>query len=29
MDVGEALLPYKNATNIFLQIKKKNPYFKI
>jgi hypothetical protein len=24
MDVVEALLPYRNATNIFLQISKKN-----
>jgi hypothetical protein len=29
MDVGEALLPYRNATNIFLQISKKCSYFKI
>jgi hypothetical protein len=30
MDAVEALLPYRNATNIFLQIsKKKNSYFKI
>jgi hypothetical protein len=29
MDVVEALLPYRNATNIYLQIKKKNSYFKI
>jgi hypothetical protein len=29
MDVGEALLPYRNATNIFLQIPKKFSYFKI
>jgi hypothetical protein len=29
MDVGEALLPYRNATNIFLQISKKFVYFKI
>jgi hypothetical protein len=29
MDVGEALLPYSNATNIFLQISKKCSYFKI
>jgi hypothetical protein len=29
MDVGEALLPYRNATNIFLQIPKKFSYIKI
>jgi hypothetical protein len=29
MDVVEALLPYRNATNIFLQISKKCSYFKI
>jgi hypothetical protein len=29
MDVVEALLPYRNATNIFLQISKKFSYFKI
>jgi hypothetical protein len=29
MDVGEALLPCRNATNIFLQISKKFSYFKI
>jgi hypothetical protein len=29
MDVGEALLPYRNATNIFLQISKRFSYFKI
>jgi hypothetical protein len=29
MDVGEALLPYRNATNIFLQISKKISHFKI
>jgi hypothetical protein len=29
MDVGEALLPYRKATNIFLQISKKLSYFKI
>jgi hypothetical protein len=29
MDVGETLLPYRNATNIFLQISKKISYFKI
>jgi hypothetical protein len=29
MDVGEALLPYRNATNIFLQISKKISYLKI
>jgi hypothetical protein len=29
MDVVEALLPYRNATNIFLQISKNVSYFKI
>jgi hypothetical protein len=29
MDVVEALLPYRNTTNIFLQISKKISYFKI
>jgi hypothetical protein len=29
MDVVEALFPYRNATNIFLQISKKFSYFKI
>jgi hypothetical protein len=29
MDAIEALLPYRNATNIFLQISKKNSYFEI
>jgi hypothetical protein len=29
MDAVEALLPYRNATNIFLQISKKFSYFKI
>jgi hypothetical protein len=29
MDVAEALLPYRIATNIFLQISKKVSYFKI
>jgi hypothetical protein len=29
MDVVEALLPYRNATNIFLQISKNVLYFKI
>jgi hypothetical protein len=29
MNVVEALLPYRNATNIFLQISKKFSYFKI
>jgi hypothetical protein len=29
MDVGEALLPYRNAINIFLKISKKISYFKI
>jgi hypothetical protein len=29
MDVVEALLPYRNATNIFMQISKKISYFKI
>jgi hypothetical protein len=29
MDVGEALLLYRNATNIFLQISKKCSYFRI
>jgi hypothetical protein len=29
MDAVEALLPYRNATNIFLQISKKLLYFKI
>jgi hypothetical protein len=29
MDVGEALLPYGNATNIFLQISRNFSYFKI
>jgi hypothetical protein len=29
MDVGEALPPYRNATDIFLQISKNCSYFKI
>jgi hypothetical protein len=29
MDAVEALLPYRNATNIFLKISKKLSYFKI
>jgi hypothetical protein len=29
MDAVEALLPYRNATNIFLQISEKISYFKI
>jgi hypothetical protein len=29
MDAVEALLPYRNATNIFLQISKRFSYFKI
>jgi hypothetical protein len=29
MDVVETLLPYRNATNIFLQISKQFSYFKI
>jgi hypothetical protein len=29
MDVGEALLPYRNATNIFLKISNTFSYFKI